>query len=63
MSIIAYWLREYAEASEFEEVKEREEEIRHLKDTNIEGFLDWCADEGIEYVEADMDMWEASFNA
>ena len=34
---------------EFEEVREREEEIRHLKDTNIEAFLDWCAEEGIEY--------------
>ena len=60
MSIIAYWLREYAEG-EFEEVKEREEEIRNLKDTNIEAFLDWCADEGVEYEEISIGIWEASF--
>ena len=62
MTIIEHWKEEY-KADDVEQVREREEGILNLLDTNIEAFLDWCVENGVEYNEKDMKVWRANFDA
>ena len=63
-TLIKYWLKEYKIGianGDAEEVRDREEAIRDLRYTNMEAFLDWCADNSIVYNAEDVESWEATF--